>query len=381
MKKSFNESAFIVLYKLSLKMKNNTTNLSYIRLIIILSISLISNLIFSQTTFVESQNIPSTFPKSTKLVNLDKDDDLDLIVVGFGTSGLSDLNANEIWLNDGLGNFTFHQSFGNSESKDLAVGDLDGDGDNDIFIANSTLFIGQSPVSSNKVWLNDGLANFTSNGQSLGVRTSSGVTLTDLDGDLDLDAFVANSGYNDSPNTVWINNGTGQFTNSGQYLGSYNTLDVASVDIDNDGDNDIITANCCSNISINSANRVWVNDGTGIFQNSQELGDLSSTKLSVADLDGDLVPDVVFSNSFGDSKTYINDGNGNFTFHSNILPQLVAQSKTIKFADIDNDGDNDLIFTIFSDIDEDRILINDGSGNFTEDFQFTISNTRRCCNR
>ena len=351
-------------------MKNNNTNLFYINTILIVIVSLINNLIFSQTTFVESQNIPSTFPSSAELVDLDNDNDLDLIRTFLASTGLSSLNANEIWLNDGLGNFTLHQSFGNSESNDLAVGDLDDDGDIDIFVVNATYYPSQPDVTSNKVWLNDGLGNFTSNGQSLGVGISNGVALADIDNDNDLDAYVGNSGAN----TVWINDGTGQFTNSSQYLGSYPSEDVAAVDIDDDNDVDIITANCCINLG-DHANRVWLNNGTGIFQNNQAIGNTSTNKLSIADIDGDLDPDVVFSNTFDDSKTYINDGNGNFSFHSNILSLSVAQRKTIKFSDIDNDGDNDMIATIFSSIYENRIFINDGSGNFTEDFQLTILNT------
>jgi len=352
---------------------NSEIQALYGKIIFFIIIIFFTNILNSQTTFVESQNITSTFPSSAELIDLDGDNDLDLVRTLDRATGLNDLNANEIWLNDGTGNFTLHQSFGNSESKGMAIGDLDGDNDNDIFIANATYFIGQSSISSNKVWLNDGAGNFTNSGQSLGVRRSLAVTLADLDGDNDLDAYVANSGDNDNPNTVWINNGEGQFTDSGQLLGSSETQDVASADIDNDNDIDIITANCCSNTS--NANRVWINNGFGTFTNTQEIGIFSSENLSVADLDGDLDFDIVFSNTFEASKTYTNNGNGNFSFHSNVISFPIAQKKTIKFSDIDNDGDNDLIVGVFSDLYENRILINDGLGNFTENFQFIISNT------
>ena len=42
------------------------------------------------------------------------------------------------------------------------------------------------------------------------------IVLEDLDGDEDVDAFIANNG---EPNEVWLNNGDGTFVDSGQALG------------------------------------------------------------------------------------------------------------------------------------------------------------------
>ncbi|WP_371357274.1 FG-GAP repeat domain-containing protein, partial [Hydrocoleum sp. CS-953] len=65
----------------------------------------------------------------------------------------------------------------------------------------------------NKVWKNDGNGNFTDSGQSLGSFNSMGVSLADVYGDGDVDAFVANVS---EPNKVWKNDGSGNFTDSGQ---------------------------------------------------------------------------------------------------------------------------------------------------------------------
>jgi len=125
------------------------------------------------------------------------------------------------------------QSLGSSWSVGVALGDVDGDGDLDAFVAN---YIGQA----NKVWLNNGSGTFTDSGQSLGSSDSFGVALGDVDGDGDLDAFVAN--YN-QPNKVWLNNGSGTFTDSGQSLGSSYSWAVALGDVDGDGDLDAFVAN------------------------------------------------------------------------------------------------------------------------------------------
>ncbi len=82
------------------------------------------------------------------------------------------------------------------------------------------------------MWLNQGgeggtAGSFTDSGQTLGNHASRGVSLGDVDGDGDLDAFVAN--YN-QPNRVWLNQGgaqggtAGSFTDSGQTLGNHEQL-------------------------------------------------------------------------------------------------------------------------------------------------------------
>jgi hypothetical protein len=100
---------------------------------------------------------------------------------------------NRLWLNDGSGYFfDSNLRLGFDKSQAIALGDLDGDGSLDGFVANN---------GPNKVYINRGDAT-SDNGQLLGSADSRGVALGDLDGDGDLDAFVANY---DGPCKVWIN--------------------------------------------------------------------------------------------------------------------------------------------------------------------------------
>ena len=102
--------------------------------------------------------------------------------------------------------------------------DLDGDGDLDAFVANNGM---------NEILTNDGYGNFTTAPAPGGSLASRDVALGDLDGDGDLDAFVTNS--NGEPNQILTNDGYGNFTDAyapGGYVGNYS---VALGDLDGDG--------------------------------------------------------------------------------------------------------------------------------------------------
>ncbi len=95
------------------------------------------------------------------------------------------------------------QRLGAGCSWDVALGDLDGDHDLDAFVANSA----EGEVGS-AVWLNDGQGIFTRQKQDLGYGMS--LSLGDLDGDGDLDIFVTHGELGKStggglPNEVWLN--------------------------------------------------------------------------------------------------------------------------------------------------------------------------------
>jgi hypothetical protein len=97
-------------------------------------------------------------------------------------------NNVSILANDGSGNFTLKGNVGVGSNPDgISFGDIDGDGDLDIAVAN---------WSSNNVSIlaNDGSGNFTLKG-NVGVGSNPyGISFGDIDGDGDLDIAVANSG-------------------------------------------------------------------------------------------------------------------------------------------------------------------------------------------
>jgi uncharacterized coiled-coil protein SlyX len=211
-----------------------------------------------------------------ELGDLDGDGDLDAFILIQGT-------GNMIWLNDGAGFFSNSgQILGDGASMRIALGDVDGDGDLDAFVINTD--VANSTGLPNEVWQNDGQGNFTNSGQSLGNGMSMGIALGDMDGDDDLDAFVANRG----PNKVWLNDGDGNYTDSTQNLGDSASHDIALGDLDCDDDLDAFVANGGTDLSTSAPNEVWLNDGAGFFTNSGEsIGLLPSIGVALGDLDGD----------------------------------------------------------------------------------------------
>jgi len=124
-------------------------------------------------------------------------------------------------------------------------------------------------------------------------------------------------------------------------LGLYKerTASIGVGDIDNDGDLDVLVAN---GRHWPGQNRIFINNGKGIFTVSKPLGlesDTSyATELADFDNDGDL--DVAVGNDMAPNFIFMNDGSGNFT-KANSFGKEYAPTRNIVVADIDNDGDVD----------------------------------------
>lgn len=156
------------------------------------------------------------------------------------------------------------------------------------------------------------------------------------------------------------------------------------VDINRDGYLDFFV---CNDIGLS---RIYINDGTGLLQ-EQNIIDFNTVPPSNnsgsygsdwADINGDGYPDLYIAKCKAGvtdpadprrvNMFFVSDANGNY---QNIAQELGiasgAQSWTAAFADIDNDGDFDIIVTNHDS--PHSIYINDGSGHFVH-FDTKISN-------
>lgn len=191
------------------------------------------------------------------------------------------------------------------------LGDLDGDGDLDVYAA-SLPPKGCKYDSSDRVLLNDGSGTFVDSGVRLdnprkaGAAGSGAVALGDLDGDGDLDALVARA----AGAAIWINQGgeqggqMGTFAVSGQHLGRGHIEAVFLADFDADGDPDALVAG-------KAQATIWWNDGqAGYHDSGQRLRYTERHGLAVGDFNDDGYPDVFAAASDTEFHLWLNQGDG-----------------------------------------------------------------------
>lgn len=233
----------------------------------------------------------------------------------------------------------------------VQVKDFDLDGDKDLLVAVLGLLYPSNDKIGSIVFLeNDGNFNFTSTVIIDRIARVSDVRAGDLDGDGDLDLAVAQFGYDDGE-TRWMENlGNGEFkTHMLQNLSG--PINVEIVDIDEDGDLDLITLVSQEWEEIYA----YINDGTGKFRMQLLWGsdneDFGSSGIFLYDLNLDGRLDILYAN--GDAFDYIppqgkpwhglqwfeNKGNLEFEYHR--ICDLVG-AYSLRPADADRDGDLDL---------------------------------------
>jgi hypothetical protein len=230
--------------------------------------------------------------------------------------------------------------------------DFDKDGDNDIIVAVlGLLFPSNDKIGSVVILENDGKNHFTKHVVIEKTARVSDVRAGDLDGDGDLDLAVAQFGYDDGE-TQWLENlGNWQFK-SHVLQNLSGPINVILDDIDKDGDLDIISLVSQEWEEIYG----YINDGKGNFTSKLLYGsnneDFGSSGIYLCDLDKDGDDDILYTN--GDAFDYIppqgrpwhgvqwleNKGNWNFEFHRicNFIGAYNARP-----VDLDNDGDLDIL--------------------------------------
>jgi len=286
----------------------------------------------------------------------------------------------------------------------VAIGDVDGDGLPDVYLARI-----EGPSA---LYLNLGGWKFrdaaVERGVALPGAASTGAFFADVDGDADLDLIVTSMG---SGNSLLLNDGAGRFSDAGEGSGfvreARGSTTAALADVDGDGDLDLYVANYRARTMLDSlspqerafdqivkkvgesyeviperradyrvqirndirgvsliqrADPDWfyLNDGAGHFTREPIAGnprfqDESGALLTAEpedfglaarfyDVNGDGAPDLYVANDFEDpDQFWINDGAGRFRLIARQAIRRTANSNmSVDFADIDRDGAVDI---------------------------------------
>ena len=251
----------------------------------------------------------------------------------------------------------------------VAIGDVDGDALPDLFFTAN-----QGP---NALYINrtepGGALRFEDVTEAAGVAGpegwTTGATFADVDGDGDLDLYVARSGAGAPDarrNLLYVNDGAGAFSEQAEAFGladpSHSTH-ASFFDADRDGDLDLYLVN--HNVARlkgfdvatiraerdpYAGDKLYRNDGGRFTDVSEEAGikgnpigfGLSAT---VGDVTGDGWPDIYVANDYDeDDYLYVNDGDGTFTDRAaEWLAHTSYFSMGADIADINNDALPDVV--------------------------------------
>ncbi|MCP4697790.1 MAG: hypothetical protein GY862_13200 [Gammaproteobacteria bacterium] len=263
--------------------------------------------------------------------DVDGDGDLDLVMGTFGTDRL--------YLNNGTAN-PFSGVVGVAigayarQTNTIALGDMDGDGDPDL-VAGSIDF-------PERLYLNNGTADPFNGVTGIDISDSPhwayDIALGDMDDDGDLD-LVTSTG---SSSHLYLNNGTvAPF--SGVIAielasSTHNQAGMALEDMDNDGDLDLIAGDALY-LNNGSANPF---DGVSSIDIGLLSTDSRVENLALGDVDGDGDLDFTIAGYYYASKLHLNNGTAN-PFADVAVSYIGGGASAIALEDVDGDGDLDLV--------------------------------------
>lgn len=287
--------------------------------------------------------------RAIKAGDVDGDGDLDLVV------GNTFETQSRLYIGDGAGGFTEATDRLPQKSAsvgDLELGDVDGDGDLDLVLADWGPGEAGGAGGVTQLWRNDGAGDFsdaTAQMPAVKVSWSWEMDLADVDNDLDLDVLV--SCKTCAGSFMFHNDGAGNFVDASDQLPQFsNNYEFEAIDLDGDEFVDLITIND----GPGATEHIFLGDGLGGFDdatdelwpaNANVQGDDNMVAFLDVESDGDA--DFVIAGLFGnDDRLILNDGAGHLSLQGNAFaPADSSGSLGIGVADLDGDHRLDVVFS------------------------------------
>jgi enediyne biosynthesis protein E4 len=225
-----------------------------------------------------------------------------------------------------------------------------------------------------RLFRNEGNGTFVDATESAGISRAYGaglgVAVGDYNGDGWLDIYVANDA---TPNQLWINRQNGTFEDQGWLSGSAanaagrpeGSMGIASGDYDQDGDEDLFVTNLTRETFV-----LYTSDGRGTFEDRRAAAGVSQTTAPMTgfgaawiDYDRDGLPDLIAANGAVNitgglrgspapyaqrNQLFHNAGGGRLedvTAPAGAAFEKALVGRGLATGDIDNDGDVDVLIT------------------------------------
>ena len=312
---------------------------------------------------------PAEYTNQITVGDIDGDTDLDLIFAnGQGYMAAGAPLQLRVFINNGSGTFTDESALRAAGQLFIArgaeLGDVEGDGDLDIVIA-------QDFSRQPQLLINNGLGFFTNETLTrmpVMLLGSARAQFADVDNDGDLDIYLISGGasrWGTGAGVMLINNGSGVFADEtvARMPVPQNTvsepMDCIFGDIDGDFDLDLRIGSTGSN-----QGRIFKNNGSGVFTNSTSPSDANCYSYDFGDIDADGDLDMLGANASAanPNSELLLRNNGSGAFASATFPISSIDDNDSKFIDYDNDGDLDLVVASLGSTE--RFYTNNGAGTF-----------------
>jgi hypothetical protein len=275
--------------------------------------------------------------------DMDGDGDMDILSTSSGDDIIAwyenDGDTNPTWTKNDLSSTGFLDG-----PRSVFATDIDGDGDMDFVLSsysNDYIFLYRNNGAANPSWTRSTVGSRIEDGLTDGVLS---VIAADMDGDGDKDIVSTSK---DDNTIVWYENNNG---NGSSWTASVLTTNVSTPksvyasDIDGDGDMDIVSAEYTFNgfniqwhENNGNANPSWTTNGI-----SDDPYDINS--VFAADMDGDGDMDIVSAEpTFNVINWYENNNGDGSSWTRERITRYASQARSVFAADMDGDGDMDIV--------------------------------------